>query len=89
MQGSSGLSQTPNKKSMNIFEAVTGNIFVGFLQAELSRERMKVKMEELIAQTGVTYEALNKTFDVTSNPQYEDQLNLVKDLQAKIVELQV
>lgn len=58
-------------------------------QAELSRERMKVKMQELLAQTGVTYETLNKTLDVSSNPQFEDQLNLVKDLQAKIVELQV
>lgn len=58
-------------------------------QAELSRERMKVKMEELLAKTGVTYETLNKTLDVTSNPQFEDQLNLVKELEAKIVELQV
>lgn len=38
------------------------------IMAELSRECMKVKMEELTAQTGVTYEALSKTFDVTSDP---------------------
>lgn len=50
---------------------------------------MKVKMEELLAQTGVTYETLNKTLDVSSNPQFEDHLNLVKELQAKIIELQV
>ncbi|KAK3859333.1 hypothetical protein Pcinc_034550 [Petrolisthes cinctipes] len=58
------------------------------LMAEMSRDRMKVKLEELLAQTGNTYEALNKTLDVTVNPQYEDQLNLVKELQTKIVELQ-
>ena len=50
---------------------------------------MKVKMEELLAQTGVTYDTLNKTLDVSSNPHFEDHLNLVKDLQGKIVELQV
>ncbi|KAK3892234.1 hypothetical protein Pcinc_003855 [Petrolisthes cinctipes] len=58
------------------------------LMAEMSRDRMKVKLEELLAQTGNNYEALNKTLDVTVNPQYEDQLNLVKELQVKIVELQ-
>ncbi|KAK4297569.1 hypothetical protein Pmani_030022 [Petrolisthes manimaculis] len=58
------------------------------LMAEMSRDRMKVKLEELLAQTGNTYEALNKTLDVTVNPQFEDQLNLVKELQTKIVEMQ-
>ncbi|XP_063877388.1 chromosome-associated kinesin KIF4-like isoform X2 [Scylla paramamosain] len=58
------------------------------IMAEMSRERMKVKMEELLAQTGVTYETLNKTLDVSSNPQFEDHINLVKELQAKIIELQ-
>ncbi|XP_042881308.1 chromosome-associated kinesin KIF4-like isoform X2 [Penaeus japonicus] len=58
------------------------------LLAEMARDRLKTKLEELRAQTGNTVEVLNKTLDVTLNPQYEDQLNLVKDLQKKVVELQ-
>lgn len=55
----------------------------------MARDRLKTKLEELRAQTGNTVEVLNKTLDVTLNPQYEDQLNLIKDLQKKVVELQV
>lgn len=58
-------------------------------QVEMSWDHMKVKMEELLAQTGTTYKTLNKTLDVTSSPQFEDHINLVKELQAKIIELQV
>ncbi|XP_027230346.2 chromosome-associated kinesin KIF4-like isoform X2 [Penaeus vannamei] len=58
------------------------------LLAEMARDRLKTKLEELRAQTGNTVEVLNKTLDVTLNPQYEDQLNLIKDLQKKVVELQ-
>lgn len=55
----------------------------------MSWDRIKVKMEELLAQTGTTYETLNKTLDVTSNPQFEDHINLVTELHAKKIELQV
>lgn len=55
----------------------------------MARDRLKTKLEELRAQTGNTVEVHNKTLDVTLNPQYEDQLNLIKDLQKKVVELQV
>ncbi|XP_042221301.1 chromosome-associated kinesin KIF4A-like [Homarus americanus] len=58
------------------------------LLAEMSQDRLKMKLEELRAQTGNTVEVLNKTFDVTCNPKYEDQINLVKELQSKIIELQ-
>ena len=58
------------------------------LLAEMSRDKFKVKLEELRAQTGTTVENLNKTFDVSINPQYEEQINLVKELQTKVIELQ-
>nr|XP_053635684.1 chromosome-associated kinesin KIF4A-like [Cherax quadricarinatus] len=58
------------------------------LMAEMSRDRLKMKLEELRAQTGTTVEALNKTLDVTVNPQFEDKINLVKELQLKVIELQ-
>ena len=58
------------------------------LMAEKSKEKLKTRLEELRAQTGNTFETLNKTFDIISNPQFEEQLNLVKDLQNKVVELQ-
>nr|XP_045595024.1 chromosome-associated kinesin KIF4A-like [Procambarus clarkii] len=72
--------QTANDENTNMAEIA--------LMAEMSRDRMKVKLEELREQTGTTVEALNKTLDATANPQYEGQINLVKQLQLKIIELQ-
>ncbi|XP_076066005.1 kinesin-like protein 3A [Oratosquilla oratoria] len=58
------------------------------LMAEMARDRLKIKLEELKAQTGNAVENLNKTLDVTVNPQFSEQLGLVKALQDKIMELQ-
>ncbi|KAB7496099.1 Chromosome-associated kinesin KIF4, partial [Armadillidium nasatum] len=58
------------------------------LMAEMSRDQIKTRLEELRAQTGNTVDVLNKTFDIASNPQYTEQINLVKDLQKKIIDLQ-
>ncbi|XP_068231625.1 chromosome-associated kinesin KIF4-like [Palaemon carinicauda] len=58
------------------------------LLAEMARDRLKTRLEELRSQTGYTVEALNKTLDVTQNPQLEEQINLIKSLQDKIIELQ-
>lgn len=58
------------------------------LLAEMARDRLKTKLEELKAQTGNTVDALNKTLDVTLNPQFGEQINLVMELQAKVIELQ-
>ncbi|KAK7067055.1 Chromosome-associated kinesin kif4a [Halocaridina rubra] len=59
------------------------------LLAEMARDRMKTKLEELKAQTGNTFEVLDKTLEVTQFPQREEQLGLVKQLQNKIIELEM
>ncbi|XP_066943400.1 chromosome-associated kinesin KIF4A-like [Macrobrachium rosenbergii] len=58
------------------------------LLAEMARDRLKTRLEELRSQTGNTVEALNKTLDVTLNPQLGEQINLIKELQNKIIDLQ-
>lgn len=55
----------------------------------MARDGLKTKLEELKAQTGNTVDALNKTLDVTLNPQFGEQINLVMELQAKVIKLQV
>ncbi|RXG53146.1 Chromosome-associated kinesin KIF4A [Armadillidium vulgare] len=46
------------------------------LMAEMSRDQIKTRLEELRAQTGNTVDVLNKTFDIGSNPQFTEQINL-------------
>ncbi|XP_064101043.1 chromosome-associated kinesin KIF4-like [Macrobrachium nipponense] len=58
------------------------------LLAEMARDRLKTRLEELRCQTGNTVEVLNKTLDVTLNPQLGEQIDLIKEIQNKIIDLQ-
>uniref|UniRef100_A0A6A7FV47 Chromosome-associated kinesin KIF4-like n=2 Tax=Hirondellea gigas TaxID=1518452 RepID=A0A6A7FV47_9CRUS len=63
------------------------------LMAEMSRDRLKQRLQELRAQTGNTVENLNKTlnntaWDPASTSLFVEQINLVKDLEKKVITLQ-
>ena len=61
------------------------------LQAEIARDKLKERLDELRAQTNITVENLNKTLNssaVDNNSALTEQIGLMKDLEKKIISLQ-
>lgn len=58
------------------------------LMSERGQERLKTKLAELDSQADNTLANLNKTFDLEKNPQFEEQINLVKQFKERVTEIQ-
>ena len=57
----------------------------------MSRDRLRQRLEELRSQTGNTVDTLNKTLNTTGMDRsvLQDQLHLVKELEQRVIDLQV
>ncbi|CAL4144988.1 unnamed protein product, partial [Meganyctiphanes norvegica] len=58
------------------------------LMSERGQERLKTKLLELECQADNTLANLNKTFDPDINPQFQEQINLVKEFKERVTEIQ-